>query len=75
MDQMWQLIETAPKDGSVILLAHAGRTLAGYYALADDAMKVEAARRHPWEILDHTNGTNAISNPTHWQALPAPPVT
>lgn len=69
---LWKPIETAPKDGTVILLCHAGRTLAGYYAMAQDAMAVEADRRHPWEFLDPTNGTNALSNPTHWQALPAP---
>lgn len=70
---MWQPIETAPKDGTVILLAHSGRVLAGYYALAQDAMKVEADRKYPWEFLDPTNGTNAISNPTRWQPMPAGP--
>jgi hypothetical protein len=68
----WHPIETAPRDGSIILLTHAGRTLAGYYGLAQAAMQVESDKRHPWEFLDETNGTNAVTDPTHWMPLPSP---
>lgn len=82
VEQGWQTMDTAPKDGTIILLCHATNgfpTVSGYWGLAQSAHKAGVAdKKHPWVILENTNGCNAWSNdpvhgPTHWRPLPAPP--
>jgi hypothetical protein len=70
----WQPMETAPRDGSVILIrTERGGVEAAYWNLAPSA--VGADRRYPWTFLDPTNGTNSRMDgdfgPTHWQPLPS----
>ena len=69
----WQPIETAPKDGTVIILADdtSGLVMAGYFFDSGDGF--------PWVTLDNEclpplNGwTDDGSGPTHWTPLPEPP--
>lgn len=81
----WQPIETAPKDGSLVLLW-------------GDASLTEAAvgwwsgeKNYPWAFIDSTerveplccdhaaedlvlpNAFSAENGPTHWMPLPSPP--
>jgi Protein of unknown function (DUF551) len=62
----WQPIESAPKDGSEILLAVGGgqRMVVGFYI-------GDLRPEFPWQGLDVVAfGRNAI---THWMPLPEPP--
>jgi hypothetical protein len=65
----WQPIETAPKDGSNIILANSGRVAFGKYL---DNSKT----RWPWEgwiTPDGPWGGRATKPATHWMPLPPPP--
>jgi hypothetical protein len=57
----WQPIETAPKDGTAILVFH-------------NRMVIEAWYSGRWGrfVQSETGGHNGIA-PTHWMPLPAPP--
>jgi hypothetical protein len=70
----WQNIETAPKDGVLILLYGTSIVAPGVFSLGE---------WHFWEgpIADNDNG-NTVGEmngwtrgygPTHWMPLPAPP--
>jgi len=66
-EREWQSIETAPKDGTTVLLYAPGwespRT--GWTYGKDD-----------WqECPFHHDPARTDYRPTHWQPLPAPPVT
>ena len=70
----WQPIETAPKDGTYILLAGPS----GYYTTP---LRVSVCRyapvfrpRQPW--VDHADDsfTDGGDAPTHWMPLSEPPV-
>lgn len=58
----WQLIETAPKDGTVVLLFY-GEVFAGFY----DSNFISG---YEWRV--HIDECCA-GNPTHWMPLPEPP--
>jgi hypothetical protein len=62
----WQSIETAPKDGTRVLLHHPHAedetVVAGFWG--------EWGGAGPCWITDHAEGW---LNPTHWMPLPAPP--
>lgn len=59
----WQPIETAPRDGENVLLAHAGRVTAGWFDDYNDCW---------FEALDVGEESIRI-RPTHWMPLPEPP--
>lgn len=62
----WQPIETAPKDGSHIILARFGDE---YFEISGGEWNL-----HPKEGEDGLNGFEAwLSHPTHWMPLPSPP--
>ena len=73
----WQPIETAPKDGTIILIsgprASSKFVEAAYWGLAPRSFGGD--KHFPWTTLDETNGTNgrAEDSPTHWMPMPAPP--
>lgn len=76
----WQPIETAPRDGTIIILGKYGSvSRAAYYGRSLKAFNACAEIRFPWVFLDSTNGVNAMAadetGPTHWQPLPSPPET
>lgn len=68
----WQPIETAPKDGTNILLYAEGRIIEGWYYL------IEGRNSGYWKVATlspHGCGCCAddLENPTHWKPLPKPP--
>lgn len=60
----WQPIETAPKDGEMVLLfvplKHNGKFHMGAYRFDNG---------HWW-----TDSHTFVSNPSHWMPLPKPPM-
>lgn len=60
----WLPIETAPKDGTWVLLYHKYARISDWYfdgvTWTNDHIE--------WRPDDHRS-----TNPTHWQPLPAPP--
>lgn len=61
----WQPIETAPKDGRLLLLATTSAVITGFWL---DNSKTQS----PWEGWS-TSGKPFRGPPTHWMPLPAPP--
>ena len=61
----WQPIETAPRDGRLLLCASMTNQLHGYY---DRAVLRYISELQGWSCP----GLSGLS-PTHWQPLPAPP--
>ena len=74
----WQPIETAPRDGTVILLAQGSP----WFSVAAGRWWPEnpdEGERYPWWVADDCNDdlVNGWQKdcPTHWRPLPAPPST
>lgn len=67
----WQPIETAPRDGTEILLGYAGSHSCAGYWMGDPALNYWNETGWFW------TGANVITehpdSPTHWQPLPPPP--
>lgn len=70
----WQPIETAPKDGSRILVYGEETMLAVVWGPYYDFKPVQGSEKMGWTIWDADVGGEAI-HPTHWQPLPPPPNT
>jgi hypothetical protein len=72
----WQDISTAPKDGREVLLRRDGMVIAAFYGRGELSANAGASKRHPWVVLDHTNGLNHVREDwaSHWMPLPSPPV-
>ena len=65
----WKPIETAPKDGTRVLLSNANGTWMGEF-------KEQFKDDRPWfsVLLNHWHMSPYCSTePTHWQPLPSPP--
>jgi len=63
----WQAIQTAPKDGTKIVLARGNAAHAGRWA--------ESQYNGMWWMAgDYVAAFSRINPPTHWIPLPAPPV-
>ena len=59
----WQQIETAPRDGSNLILWCDGVTVGSW-----------SANVHPWNDGNWwIDGMQVTGNPTHWMPLPEPP--
>jgi hypothetical protein len=70
----WQPIETAPKDGTYILVASAsGPWVAHWAPVAVSGYRFE----QPWRSVmlnhDHIHGATRYLPPTHWMPLPDAP--
>lgn len=65
----WQPIETAPKDGTPILVCRVGYQAQQVAAVYWDWT---FSRRYPWQFLTIADG-HAKGWPTHWMPLPPPP--
>jgi hypothetical protein len=65
----WQPIETAPKDGTAILIWPANASFYG-----DEATSY-VVRWHDWKEawIEASGEEYAAFYPTHWMPLPAPP--
>lgn len=75
----WQPIETAPKDGTHILVCSARKPYGAYWTFDQAPPTVVHYFNDPDEPGFYTS-VNELApehpfNPTHWQALPVPPVT
>jgi hypothetical protein len=70
----WQPIETAPQDGTRILLWRAGHVICGRFDPDRRAAKPRPYWTHDAEFLLGKLDARATA-PTHWQPLPAPPET
>lgn len=70
----WQPIETAAKDGSVILLANYGGVWVGYFCAVYQSGFRPA---NPWHSImlnhDHIAVQHNSHQPTHWMSLPEQP--
>lgn len=64
--QGWQPIETAPKDGTEILMVQAD----GYLQVGEWAAWMQTPC---WVIIDSQAGGVIEAEPTHWMPLPTPP--
>jgi hypothetical protein len=88
-DPTWQPIETAPRDGTWVLLTggecesneesdNRGRVVTAqwtteYRSNAGDRLIADFGR---WEFAYYDSGVyGEYENPTHWQPLPSPPIT
>lgn len=72
MDGEWQTIESAPTDGTPILLFEPFRCDDGSVDVAESQMVVGCSRSGDW--VEALNLEYAVISPTHWMPLPAPPV-
>lgn len=66
VEEDWQTMETAPKDGTNILLAENGVTSEAYWS--ETGMGWWAANTHHTDYVD-----GQIYAPTNWRPLPTPP--
>jgi hypothetical protein len=66
LEDDWQTMETAPRDGTNILLAEDGVTSEAYWS--ESGMGWWAANTHHTDYVD-----GQIYAPTHWRPLPSPP--
>lgn len=72
----WQPIETAPKDGSIILLYRP--TAAKWAVIAPGAWNDDHYAKHPRPYWEGWLKIGSVSEyrywtPTHWMPLPEPP--
>ena len=70
----WQSIETAPKDGALIVLgARNGVWLGKYVPVYQSGYRPE----NPWSsmLLNHDYMAERYTRPTHWMPLPPPPTS
>lgn len=58
----WKPLDDDARDGREVLLrwnsGHDYRVMVAYYGLAQRTVGVGATKRHPWVMLDPTNGVN-----------------
>lgn len=69
----WQPIDTAPKDGTLVLIAVRGSC---YIASWSDEAQFERFEERPgWQVFVCDDGwySWAEDAPTHWMPLPDPP--
>lgn len=68
----WQPIETAPKDGSLILLGAPNGVWVGKHL---PVYTSGFAPKNPWSsmLLNHDHMAERYTRPTHWMPLPAAP--
>lgn len=72
MPSEWKPIETAPMDGSIIMLANAGGSWMGkYHPVFQSGYRPE----NPWFslLLNHDHVRGRAKLPSHWMPLPEPP--
>lgn len=68
----WQPIETAPKDGTRIMLGDRfGAWIGQYREIYQSGFKPD----NPWQsmMLNHDHMKYKVLKPTHWMPLPPPP--
>lgn len=70
----WQPIDTAPKDGTKVLISDGRYVIDAYW---DDNASLEQCERGPaWQVFNCDGDcwySVAVTDPTHWMPLPEPP--
>jgi hypothetical protein len=71
----WQPIETAPKDGTPVLIAECSALIDGrphwYIDTAVNFYELDVREKDVWRERE---GSDVVcDSPTHWMPLPAPP--
>ena len=69
--QAWQPIETAPKDGTYVLLWEAGELMPGIFSYVDFGDAAPEGYHSGW--YDNQTGRYEATHATHWMPLPAAP--
>ena len=59
----WQPIETAPKDGTKVLI----------FVMGKNVMQASYSRCNEYWIDCWCSNMSGVYSPTHWQPLPKPP--
>ena len=72
----WQPIETAPKDGTEILVWAGSCVVVSWRRLNGIGYPREAWRlvHGAYSSGDEGDWSNEVEHPTHWMPLPAPPL-
>ena len=69
----WQPIETAPKDGTSVLLLYYGVLHQGaFHGPSDGAIYSGRSSQYNW-VSESAGGTLFDGDVTHWMPLPQPP--
>jgi len=76
-DMEWMPIESAPKDGTYVLIADDSHVTVGKYH-EDKGEHLVAAEQpywepYDWSYWDRWQTDDSWFLPTHWMPLPAPP--
>lgn len=69
-DTVWLPIETAPHDGTVIIV---GKASGAVMAWASNAYWFDREYDDRGQYCGWTDGFDTLSHPTHWMPLPPPP--
>lgn len=76
----WRPIESAPRDGTPVLLCGGRDDCAGYIGAEENHRLIQAPARAVWDGVCWVMGFGengwailAYENPTHWMPLPEPP--
>lgn len=71
----WQPIETAPKDGTMVLLCSAKKHLLMGVGRYVPIKELGGESEHHYERWQDSNGFfwQYLKKPTHWMPLPTPP--
>lgn len=75
--QEWRKIETAPKDGTRVILyfAHKDICIGGSYEEIDESDFESGERKwKDWIVDDELFFEEPVNEPTHWMPLPKPPI-
>lgn len=67
----WRPIETAPKDGTQIMVWRRSSFGSGYFRL--DRWTRDWREHEDWEGNREGQGEGSMYPPTHWTPLPTPP--
>ena len=69
----WQPIETAPKDGSVVLATWGDLVVMATFHCEGSSSDVYAVAVPDKEFFQWHEMVNRLFRPTHWKPLPQPP--
>src|SRR6185369_14959711 len=73
----WRSMDSAPKDGTIVLLGAVGKpTVIGHWEIETGEVLIAADKPY-WHPFDHSRWDYESEwfEPTHWQPLPPPPET
>ena len=74
-DEKWQRIDTAPQDGTPVLLGYFRENLDGSIYEEGGEPIIGRWIKHGWVARRERLNSEGLFSPTHWMACPAPPLT